>query len=391
MSEPPKLKVLFVLRSLEMGGVQRMVLDYLENLPRDRFDLTLMVSLFQGELRTEIPPHVKLIKLANGKEDYRLNASYRDLRMVARRIKLKVYKLFPRLKYALKVKERYDIEIASSYAEFDLVLNSPNRNSVKVAWFHTDVSYDNNRERARQRVETMKKFDWLVFVSEQTRRVIEEQFGVTYPNSTVIYNPFRCSDIRSRAAEEKVIFENRPVFSSMGRLHTRKGYDLLLEAHRRLLNEGFPHEIVIVGDGPEKDNLLNLIEKLDIGDTFKMLGNRNNPLPWIAASDFFVVPSRSEAYPLVIGEALALGKPVLATAVGGVPEMIIHEKNGYLIGCSEEELYTAMKRFLTEPKLIETLKNGASQADETFDAAKIYRKVTDLLNTLYGKKCQHLR
>src|SRR5690606_39941047 len=72
----------------------------------------------------------------------------------------------------------------------------------------------------------------------------------------------------------------------------------------------------------------------------------------LAKSDYFVMPSRSESYPLIIGEVMGLEIPIISTNVGGVPEMIAHEVDGYLVNFDEDEIYEAMKRFRSEERRV---------------------------------------
>ena len=244
-----KIKVLFRLRSIEMGGVPRVVLDLLRNLPKEKFDLTLMLNLYQGELVSEIPKDIKLIVVEKGREQMSKNPFIQKIQLVMRRIRLEIYKQFPSLLYALKVKEDYDIEVSPGYAEFEMVLNSPNKKSKKVGWFHTDVSYDNNKSRVMNRINLMKQFDWMIFGAKQTRQVIEDIYGVSYPKSSVIYNVIKLSESRSKADAFEVDYPIKPVFSSMGRLHSRKGYGALMRVHKRLLDNGLKHSIAVIGGG----------------------------------------------------------------------------------------------------------------------------------------------
>ena len=143
-----KIKVLFRLRSLEMGGVPRVVLDLLRNLPKDKFDFTLMLNLYQGELVTEIPKDIKLIVVEKGREQMSKNPFIQKIQLGLRRLKLEIYDKFPAILYTLKVKENFDIEVSPGYAEFEMVLNSPNKKSRKIGWFHTDVSYDTDKKES---------------------------------------------------------------------------------------------------------------------------------------------------------------------------------------------------------------------------------------------------
>ena len=378
MTNTTKIKVLFRLRSLEMGGVPRVVLDLLRNLPKDKFDLTLMLNLYQGELRSEIPKDIRLIILAKGKEDFNQNPLIQKVQLAIRRLKLAFYEKFPSVLYKQKVRDEFDIEVAPGYAEFEWILNSPNKKSRKIGWFHTDVSYDKDQNRVLNRINLMKKFDWMIFGSAQTRQVIEDLYGVTYPKSSVIYNVINIEEAVEKSGEFEVNYEVKPVFSSVGRLHYRKGYDALMRIHKRLLDEGFVHSIAIIGGGNEMENLQNQARELAVENTFKLFDTQKNPYTYISNSDFFILPSRSESYPLIIGEAMGLGVPIISTNVGGIAEMIDHDVDGYLVNFDEEEIYQAMKRFLTEPELVQKIREGAKNASVKFNAQKIYDEVTEV-------------
>lgn len=375
MFNQPRIKVLFRLRSLEMGGVPRVVLDLLRNLPKDKFELTLLLNLYQGELRTEIPQEIRLVTLAKGKEDFSSNFLIQKIQLTLRRLRLMFYEKFPSVLYNHKLKENFDIEVAPGYAEFEWILNSPNKKSRKIGWFHTDVSYDKDQNRVLNRINLMKKFDWMIFGSAQTRQVIEDLYGVTYPKSSVIYNVINIEEAVEKSGEFEVNYEVKPVFSSVGRLHYRKGYDALMRIHKRLLDEGFVHSIAVIGGGNEMENLQNQAQELEVENTFKLFDTQKNPYTYISNSDFFILPSRSESYPLIIGEAMGLGVPIISTNVGGIAEMIDHEVDGYLVNFDEEEIYQAMKRFLTEPELVEKIRDGAKNASVKFNAQKIYDEV----------------
>jgi len=385
-TKPTKIKVLFRLRSLEMGGVPRVVLDLLENLPKEKFDLTLLLNLYQGELRTEIPKEIKLVVIAGGKEEFSDNPVLRKLQFICRRLKLAFYEKFPSVLYKRKLKTEFDIEVAPGYTEFEWVLNSPNKKSRKIGWFHTDVSYDKDQNRVMKRINLMKEFDWMIFGSAQTRQIIDDLYRVNYPNSSVIYNVINIEEARTKADLMKVDFAIHPVFCSVGRLHFRKGYDALIRIHKRLWDEGFAHSVAVIGGGNEMENLKNQTKELDVEKTFLLLDTQKNPYAFMKEAEFFILPSRSESYPLIIGEAMGLGKPIISTNVGGIAEMIENEVDGLLVNFDEEEIYTAMKRFLTEPELVEQLKRGTKKAEEKFDAQKIYNQVVEVFENQFVLK-----
>ncbi|MFV0139524.1 glycosyltransferase [Empedobacter falsenii] len=391
-NQPKKIKVLFRLRSLEMGGVPRVVLDLLRNLPKDKFEFTLMLNLYQGELVKEIPADLKVIVVEKGKEQMSSNSFVQKMQLIWRRLKLEVYNRFPSILYALKVPEKYDIEVSPGYAEFDMVLNSPNKNSRKIGWFHTDVGYDKDQKRVLSRIEKMKHFDFMIFGSKQTRQVIDDLYQVKYPKSTVIYNVIKVDEVLKKAELFEHSYETTlPVFSSMGRLHHRKGYHTLMKVHKRLLEDGFHHKIAVIGGGNEMENLKNQQKELAVENSFLLLDSQTNPYPYIKASDYFILPTQSESYPLVIGEVMCMRKPIISTNVGGIAEMIEDGVDGVLIQYDEDEMYQAMKSFLTNPELVNKIIQGTSTASTKFDENEIYRQVTAVFEQQYQLKLANER
>jgi glycosyltransferase involved in cell wall biosynthesis len=380
-----KIKVLFRHRSMEMGGVERVLLDLLENLPRDIFDITFFLTLNQGELRNSIPKDIKLITLQKGKEDMSKNKLLRTLQLIKRNLILLFYRENPKILYKNVIRENFDIEVAPTYAEFENILSSPLK-SRKIAWFHTDVGYDPVRERVLNRINNLKKFDWVIFGSKQTRDVIKDLYEIEYPKSSVIYNSIKIDEVRKRSTEFSMDYETRPVFSSMGRLHSRKNYHTLMKIHKRLLDEGFLHSIAVIGGGGEMENLKNQAKELNVEKTFLLLDSQINPYPYIKNSDYFVLPSESESYPLTIGEVMGLNIPIISTNVGGIPEMIVHNFDGYLVNPDENSIYEGMKLFLTNSTIPQNIKNNTEKGVEKFDNQKIYDDVTAVFLRQYQLK-----
>lgn len=92
---------------------------------------------------------------------------------------------------------------------------------------------------------------------------------------------------------------------------------MLLEAHIELIKEGVYHQVIIVGNGKNCYKLNEKIKKEEVTDTFLLIGERRNPYPYADAADFYIQPSRTDSYPLVVGEALVLDKPFIAKDCGG--------------------------------------------------------------------------
>ncbi len=110
-----------------------------------------------------------------------------------------------------------------------------------------------------------------------------------------------------------------------------------------------------------------------------------NPYPYIKNADYFILSSESEAWPLVIAEALILQKPIIATETGDVGLMIKDRETGYLINYDTREMYEAMKTFLTDTELISKIKKNLETIEDQFDNKKIFNAVEKIIEDLSQK------
>lgn len=384
MTEKNKIKILFRHRSMEMGGVEKVMLSLLNNLNPEKFEMTVCLNINQGELRNEFPKHIRKVYLADGKEDFSKNFLLQKFQLWKRKNKLEKFKKNPKLVDDIILKEKYDLEIGMTYNDFEMVLNSTNKNSKKVGWFHSEIQLPKLQPLVPKILEHFPQFDQMVYCSEKIKTLMHQYYpDLDYPKEEVIINAIPIEEIKKKANEKIDNFPiEKPVFISIGRLHTRKGYHKLMEAHAQLIKEGYPHSVIILGDGEELANLLTQQKQLGIEKSFHFLGNKMNPYPFVKQADFFILPSESEAWPLVIAEALILQKPIIATKTGDIPEMISDKKTGVLIDYKTEEMYAAMKEFLTNKGMVEEIKENLQDIEKQFDHKKIFSAVEKLFLNL---------
>lgn len=386
LPEQKKIKILFRHRSMEMGGVEKVMLSLLNNLDKEKFDMTVLLSLNQGELRNEFPHHVRKIYLGEGKEDLSKNYLLQKFQLFKRTIKLEKFRKSPEIIDKEILKENYDIEIAMTYNDFESVLHSTNKNSKKIGWFHSEIDLPKLQPLVPKILGHFPQFDHMVYCSEKIMQMMHQSYPkLAYPPESVIINAVPIGEIRKKSEEKITDFPDKPVFVSVGRLHTRKGYHKLMDAHHKLLKDGFAHSVVIIGDGEELPNLLAQQKKLGVEETFILAGNKMNPYPYIKNADFFILPSESEAWPLVISEALILQKPIIATRVGDIDLMIEDGKTGHLIRYETSEIYEAMKKFLADETFVQNIKENLLYIDKQFDNNKIFDAVEEIIINLAKK------
>lgn len=377
-----KKKILFRIRSMDMGGVAKVTLDIMKNLNRDEFEPYLLITMGQGELIDKIPTGIHTIILTKGKQQMSDNKVIRFFQLVCRHIRIKTYHFFPGL---LKRKMRFipDIEVATMHSSLQWLLNSPFKKSKKINWFHSDLSHQ-TLEFGKSIAKMMNRCDMSVFVSETTHKNIEEFTGIRIPRGVIIRNAFDLEDIIIKAEKkiedpvEQMIMSRENLFVSIGRLCYQKGYDLLLDAHIGLIKAGIQHHIAVIGGGPDYFKLKEKIRQFKVEDTFFLLGMKENPYPYIKAAHYYIQPSRYEAYPLALGEALILNKPVISTNESGVREMIRHLETGILTGTNPESLMAAMIESLNNKELIRHILNRQKEIDIERHNANVRRRLDRL-------------
>jgi glycosyltransferase involved in cell wall biosynthesis len=148
-----------------------------------------------------------------------------------------------------------------------------------------------------------------------------------------------------------------PLVSMVGVLRSWKRHDVFLEAVRLLRDGGSPVRALVVGEGPQRARIESEIAGKNLAGAVRMTGYRQDIPMIIAASDVVILPSdRFEGVPQVILQALGMGRPVVASPIGGIPEVVRHDETGCLCPAGEPSAFAgAIARLLADPSLRERL------------------------------------
>ncbi len=192
----------------------------------------------------------------------------------------------------------------------------------------------------------------FVAVSEDVERQALALGRLPAERSTVIYNGVDTNSFRPSSER----LEGPPVIIVVARLDPLKRHDLLLRAARRLRDEGLRFRVRVVGDGPARMEIERRVAELGLREVVELLGHREDIPELLRSSHLFALPSDSEGLPMTIIEAMACGLPVVATRVGGIPELIEPETNGFLIDAGDESALAAcLHRLITDEELLERM------------------------------------
>ncbi|PSB57221.1 glycosyltransferase family 4 protein [Chamaesiphon polymorphus] len=166
------------------------------------------------------------------------------------------------------------------------------------------------------------------------------------------------------------------IFGNVGRLHTQKGHEYLLRAFAKLNNSA---RLAIVGDGELRYESIGLADELKIERRVMFLGARSDIYEFLSAIDVFVLPSLWEGQPIALLEALAIGKPCIASAVDGIPEIITNGVNGYLVPPRNIEALTqAMDRAIDRPQPLTPFFGSSDCGSARFVAQQMATEIGNL-------------
>ena len=170
--------------------------------------------------------------------------------------------------------------------------------------------------------------------------------------------------------------EQQRVVGTVGRLEGRKGTATLMEAFAKLERHA-DAALVVVGDGPLRAELDALAVRLGIADRVRMLGDRPDVRDLLAAFDVFVLPSRTEGMSNALLEAMAMARPIVATAVGGTPEVLAGDTTGVLVPADDPSTMAgAVTRLLDEPELAARVGAAARRrVEEHYGVAAMVRRL----------------
>lgn len=220
----------------------------------------------------------------------------------------------------------------------------------------------------------------IVAVSEAVKESLLRH-GIPEKKIVVILNGINTGKYsitdRTVARKRLGLTEEEFIFSFVGRLTKQKGADILLKALSRL--DG--GSLIIAGNGEERDELEKMAKKLGIAGRVKFLGVVKNVPEVLAASDCFVLPSRWEGLGIVLLEAMAAGKPIIASRVGGIKEIVIENENGILASAgSDNELAGAMIRLMGDGGLRKRLADNNKKSAGKFSIENHVNQLLQLIN-----------
>ncbi len=294
---------------------------------------------------------------------------------------------------ALTLVQDNDIEILQSHGYKSHLLCYLLHRKTGLPWiaFVHGWTLENLRIRAYTLLEHLLLFkaSEVVAVAQSLRQRL---FSPVAKRARVITNALAPQELVITESREQVrqklgIASDALVVGLMGRLSPEKGHELFLQALAAARTQGANLHALLVGDGQEKEHLQNLVKKLQLEDFCTFTGHVRDTANYYQAMDIQVMPSTTEGMPNAALEGMYMGLPLIATSVGGIPEVVLHEETGILFPSGHvKALEAALLRLAQSPETCERMgKAGKARVEEHFNphtrAQKILQLYKDILSS----------
>jgi len=369
-------KIAFFITDLDFGGAEQVLFDLCQGL-KEKFHICVFTLKGKGHFARmieELGIPVKSYELKSAKG---LLYFSRFIYILFRAI-LDLRKFQPDIIQGILFQGNFVARIAGKLSGNKIILCS----------LHTF-------DRGRIKFLIEKFSSWMVYkyivVSDALKGFCIKEFCIPDEKIIVIRNGIKITRGNSDLKEIRDKLGMSPestIIGTISRLHSEKGIDILLRAFKHLAKDFPDSELVIIGDGPERARLLASAEKLDIKHRTHFTGFLPEPEKYLLVFDLFVLPSRIEAMPVALMQAMANGKAIVATKVGGIPELLEDNQQGLLVPAEDEFMLTrAISRLLHDPELAKRLgENARAKAEQEFGLEKMIADYKKLYLDLMGEK-----
>ncbi|HEY8002315.1 MAG TPA: glycosyltransferase [Solirubrobacterales bacterium] len=339
-----KVKVVVMLDSIQRpGGGERLAIEGAIRLDPERFERTLCLTRWDDEFERQEPARELLARLRSA-----------GVRVIGlrRRGRFDLWAWRPLLR--LLRCERIDVLHAHLFGSnvWASVLGRIARVPVVIAHEHMWAYNGGGLRPLIDRELIARLADTFVAVSQQGRRSMIEVERIPAERVVVVTNgiPEMAAGDGARIRDELGIPPQAPLVGSVGHLRAEKAYEVLIEAAGELLPERPQLRVLIAGEGPERDSLERLSATLELGAAVTLAGARDDIPDLLAALDVAVCCSDFEGGPLSVMEYMAAGLPVVATRVGGLPELVRDGETGVLVPARDPRaLALALAELLDDP------------------------------------------
>lgn len=371
-----KKKILFFIYEMGAGGAARTLLNILNHLDRNKFEPVLVTLDYNGSYEASLKSDVTFIKL----ETKRLRSAILPLAKIIRQQQPDIiFSTIPNYNIIAILARLLSFTKTKNIVREAALLGDKNTLNMKLIIYGLIYRLSSK----------------VISLSEGVKVNLVEHYKVKPKNIKVIYNPIDIEGIQSDAnndlipKEHEHIFKtDRKVIITAGRLVKDKDHRTLIQAFSKV-HKQLDCELVILGEGPLKDDLRNLVKKLEVEQNVHFIGFQQNPYVYFKQADLFVLSSLSEGFGHVLVEALAIGIPIVSTnCKPGAKEVLEDGKYGRLCEvANHEEMAMEIREILTlnMDETNSVIKKGLQRAKK-FDVKEIVKQYEETFMEIIDRR-----
>jgi sugar transferase (PEP-CTERM/EpsH1 system associated) len=356
------LRILHIVHSLNVGGLERVVVDMAKGFRKNG--------------------HIVGICCLDGKEPLGGEAEKAEIKVFSLHKKSGIAWNLPIRIARIITNERYSMihthnEAGLIYGVLAALLAKVNNNIIHTE-HGKEPDYDNNKKRKLAEKILLKKVKRVVTVSEELKKTIVRSSGIDKDRITVIQNginieKFHQPTFREETRRSLRIDPGDFVIGNISRMVPLKNHRFLISIFKELLKTYPKVKLILVGDGPQKSQLEIYSNEQGLSGSVIFLGERQDIPELLSICDLFVLPSLTEGICITLIEAMASGTPVVASKVGGNPEIIKNLETGFLIPLEDTSGWiTTIKSLIQNPEIREKVSEEAIHSvTDRFSAARM--------------------
>lgn len=387
-----KKDILFVMNNLNVGGAEKSLISFLREFDYDKYEVDLLLLKKEGRLLNQIPDQVNLLQ---SPENFKYFDSSFKKTTVANLKKGNLSLIFDRIqfsrlqkeninravkeqrgwkfikKHMQKLEKQYDtaigfLEKTPNYFVVDCV----NANK-KIGFVRTDYNKMGMDEKIDQ--DYFAKLDYICTNSENATNTLQQKFPKIADKIVTIENIFPIVTIRDLADEKIEIDKAEINIVSVGRLTESKNFEVAIDSCKQLIDAGYTVKWLLVGEGNRRSILENKIENLGLQDFFILMGEKDNPYPYLKFADIFVHPSVFEGKTRSVEEAKILGKYIVVNNYPSASEQIVHGETGLITENSPESIAKAILEIHKNEKLRKILDRNLEGINSQNQTVELYK------------------
>ena len=373
-------KVLIVMTSLYNGGAEKSLVNLLNEMKSDKYEIDLLLFKRSGMFLEQLPSWVNVLETPR-----ELKALYTPeilrkksvSKILCRYVGTAVSQVLTsnsrerkgmRWKYFYsnqieKLQGHYDVAFAYISGEILYYVSEKVEADKKIVWIHND--YREAKHPKRYDLPHLEKMDKIVSISDRCVDIIKEEFPHLSDRVLMIPNITSSSVVHNRAEEfyPSEYDEKKFKILSIGRLVPQKGFDIAIDAAKILKERGVKFCWYIVGEGEEREKLEKQIKENYVEDFVKLLGSKENPYPYIKNCDLFAQTSRYEGKSVVLDEAKILAKPILVTNYPTVADQIKKNIEGYIVELNAKGIADGIEILIKDFNMLNMFRENLSKKE----------------------------